>query len=79
MGTFWGVHGAHSEGWGLKTTQDHSQHVQDAKKLDRLDENNGAVAIELTPDDLKKIGAAASQITVQGERYPEKLELMTGR
>ncbi len=48
-------------------------------KLDRLDENNGAVAIELTPDDLKKIGAAASQITVQGERYPEKLELMTGR
>jgi len=48
-------------------------------KLHRLDENLGAVAVELTPDDLRKIEVAASQITVQGARYPEKLEQMTGR
>lgn len=48
-------------------------------KLERLDENIGAVAIELTSDDLGKIDSAAAQITVQGERYPEKLEQLTGR
>ena len=48
-------------------------------RLDRLDENNGAVSIELTSDDLGKIDYAAAQITVQGERYPEKLEQLTGR
>lgn len=48
-------------------------------KLDRLDENIGAVSVELTPDDLRDIEDAASQITVQGARYPEKLEQMTGR
>ena len=48
-------------------------------KLDRLDENIGAVSIELTPDDLRDIENAASKITVQGARYPEKLERMTGR
>ena len=48
-------------------------------KLDRLDENIGAVSVELTPDDLHDINDAASQITVQGARYPEKLEQMTGR
>ena len=48
-------------------------------KLVRLDENNGAVSIELTSDDLGKIDNAAAQITVQGERYPEKLEQLTGR
>jgi aryl-alcohol dehydrogenase-like predicted oxidoreductase len=48
-------------------------------KLHRLEENIGAVAIELTPDDLREIDAAASKITVQGARYPEKLEQMTGR
>jgi aryl-alcohol dehydrogenase-like predicted oxidoreductase len=48
-------------------------------KLDRLDENIGALAVELTADDLRDIDAAASQITVQGARYPEKLEQMTGR
>jgi aryl-alcohol dehydrogenase-like predicted oxidoreductase len=48
-------------------------------KLHRLEENIGAVAIELTPDDLREIEAAASKITVQGARYPEKLERMTGR
>jgi len=48
-------------------------------KLHRLDENIGAVSVELTPDDLRDIDAAASKITVQGARYPEKLEQMTGR
>jgi aryl-alcohol dehydrogenase-like predicted oxidoreductase len=48
-------------------------------KLHRLEENIGAVAVELTPDDLREIGAAAAEITVQGARYPEKLEQMTGR
>src|SRR3989441_519606 len=48
-------------------------------KLHRLEENIGAVDIELTPDDLREIDQAASKITVQGARYPEKLEQMTGR
>jgi len=48
-------------------------------KLKRLDENLGAVAVELTSDDLREIESAASKITVLGARYPEKLEQMTGR
>jgi aryl-alcohol dehydrogenase-like predicted oxidoreductase len=48
-------------------------------KLHRLEENIGAVAVELTPDDLREIDGAASKITVQGARYPEQLERMTGR
>jgi aryl-alcohol dehydrogenase-like predicted oxidoreductase len=48
-------------------------------KLHRLDENIGAVAVELTADDLRDIESAASKITIQGARYPEKLEQMTGR
>jgi len=48
-------------------------------KLNRLDENIGAVAVELTPDDLRDIESAAAKITVQGARYPERLEQMTGR
>jgi aryl-alcohol dehydrogenase-like predicted oxidoreductase len=48
-------------------------------KLNRLDENIGAVAVELTPDDLRDIESAASKIAVQGARYPEKLEQMTNR
>jgi aryl-alcohol dehydrogenase-like predicted oxidoreductase len=48
-------------------------------KLDRLDENIGAVSIELTAENLRGINEAASKITVQGNRYPEKLEAMTGR
>ena len=48
-------------------------------KLHRLDENIGAAAVELTPDDLREIDSAASRITVQGARYPEQLEKMTGR
>ena len=48
-------------------------------KLHRLEENIGAVSLELTPGDLRDIENAASQITVQGARYPEQLERMTGR
>jgi aryl-alcohol dehydrogenase-like predicted oxidoreductase len=48
-------------------------------RLPRLDENIGALAVELSPDDLNEIDTAASKITVQGARYPEKLEQMTGR
>jgi aryl-alcohol dehydrogenase-like predicted oxidoreductase len=48
-------------------------------KLHRLDENIGAVAVELTPDDLREIESTASKITVHGARYPEKLEQLTGR
>jgi len=48
-------------------------------KLDRLEENLGAAEIELTSDDLAEIESAASQIEVQGDRYPEHLEQMTGR
>jgi aryl-alcohol dehydrogenase-like predicted oxidoreductase len=48
-------------------------------KLNRLEENNGALAVELTPADLRDIDTAAKQITVQGARYPERLEQMTGR
>lgn len=48
-------------------------------KLHRLDENIGAASVELTAEDLRDIESAASKITVQGARYPEKLEQMTGR
>jgi aryl-alcohol dehydrogenase-like predicted oxidoreductase len=48
-------------------------------KLQRLEENIGAASVELTPDDLREIDSAASKITVQGARYPEHLERMTGR
>ncbi len=47
-------------------------------KLERLKENLGAASIELTPDDVNEIESAASTITVQGARYPEHLERMTG-
>jgi aryl-alcohol dehydrogenase-like predicted oxidoreductase len=48
-------------------------------KLHRLEENIGAVAIELTPDDLRDIESAASAINVQGARYPEHLQKLVGR
>jgi aryl-alcohol dehydrogenase-like predicted oxidoreductase len=48
-------------------------------KLNRLEENIAAVEIELTTDDLDEIENAASQIEVQGDRYPQHLEQMTGR
>ena len=47
-------------------------------KLHRLDENIGAVAVELTADDLREIDSAAAKITIQGARYPEALERRTG-
>ena len=53
--------------------------IPGTRKLDRLDENIGAVAVELTPDDLRDIESAAAQITVQGARYPEHLERLTNR
>jgi aryl-alcohol dehydrogenase-like predicted oxidoreductase len=47
-------------------------------KLNRLEENIGADAVELTPEDLREIDRAASKIKVEGSRYPERLEKMTG-
>ena len=48
-------------------------------KLHRLEENIGAAAVELTPDDLRQIDSAASKIPVQGARYPEELQKLVGR
>jgi aryl-alcohol dehydrogenase-like predicted oxidoreductase len=47
-------------------------------KLSRLDENDGALDVTLTANDLREINSAASKITVEGERYPEALQKMTG-
>src|SRR5207247_9762213 len=44
--------------------------IPGSRKLERLDENIGAVAVDLSPDDLREIESAASQITIQGARYP---------
>src|SRR5205823_2992248 len=52
--------------------------IPGTRKLERLDENIGALAVELKPDDLREIKSAISKITVQGDRYPEHLERMTG-
>jgi len=46
-------------------------------KLHRMEENIGAASVDLTPEDLREIDTAASQITVQGERYPEEMERRT--
>jgi len=48
-------------------------------KLHRLEENLGAAAVELTPDDLRQIDNASSKIAVQGERYPENLQKLVNR
>ena len=48
-------------------------------KLNRLEENIGATIVQLSPEDLREIDNASSQITVHGARYPEQLEQMTGR
>ena len=48
-------------------------------KLPRLEENLGAVSVELSPDDLRQLEAAASKIFVQGARYPEEMQKMVGR
>ena len=47
-------------------------------KLHRMEENLGAAAVELTGDDLSQIDSAAGEISVQGARYPEHIEKMTG-
>jgi aryl-alcohol dehydrogenase-like predicted oxidoreductase len=51
--------------------------IPGTRRLERLDENIGAVAVELTAEDLRDIEDAASGITVQGDRYPEDLERRT--
>jgi aryl-alcohol dehydrogenase-like predicted oxidoreductase len=48
-------------------------------KLHRLEENLGAAAVELTPEDLRQLESAASKISVQGARYPEELQKLVGR
>lgn len=48
-------------------------------KLNRLEENLGAVVIELTPDDLRRIDSVASKIPVRGERYPESFQKLVNR
>lgn len=53
--------------------------IPGTRKLERLEENLGAADVELTPDDLRDIDSAASNITVQGARYPEELERRVGR
>jgi aryl-alcohol dehydrogenase-like predicted oxidoreductase len=53
--------------------------IPGTRRLERLDENIGATAIDLTPDDLREIESAASEIKVEGARYPEHLERLTGR
>jgi aryl-alcohol dehydrogenase-like predicted oxidoreductase len=52
--------------------------IPGTRKLERLDENIGAIKVELTPEDLQEIKRAASEIKLQGTRYPENLEKMTG-
>jgi aryl-alcohol dehydrogenase-like predicted oxidoreductase len=53
--------------------------IPGSRKLERLDENIGALAVELKPDDLQEIESAISKITVQGDRYPENLTKQTNR
>lgn len=53
--------------------------IPGTRKLARLEENIQAAEVELTPEDLRDINAAADRIPVQGERYPEALERLTGR
>lgn len=53
--------------------------IPGTRKLERLDENIGAAAVELSSDDLREIETAASKITVQGARYPESSAKLVGR
>ena len=53
--------------------------IPGSRKLERLDENIGAAAVELKPDDLREIESALSEITIQGDRYSQALTKMTGR
>jgi aryl-alcohol dehydrogenase-like predicted oxidoreductase len=51
--------------------------IPGTRKLERLEENVGAVAVEFTPDDLLEIESAASKITVEGARYTKEVERMS--
>lgn len=53
--------------------------IPGSRKLERLDENIGAVNVQLTPDDLREIETVISKITIQGERYPSNLQKLTNR
>jgi aryl-alcohol dehydrogenase-like predicted oxidoreductase len=53
--------------------------IPGSRKLERLDENIGAVAVELTPDDLREIQSALSKIMIQGDRYAANLQQTTSR
>jgi aryl-alcohol dehydrogenase-like predicted oxidoreductase len=53
--------------------------IPGSRKLERLEENIGAVAVELTPEDLQEIESALSQVTIIGDRYPKDMARMTGR
>ena len=53
--------------------------IPGTRKLERLDENLGAAAVQLTPDDLHNIESASAKIQIQGNRYPDNLEKLTGR
>jgi len=53
--------------------------IPGSRKLERLDENIGALTVELKPDDLREINSAISKITVQGDRYAAEEKKMTGR
>jgi aryl-alcohol dehydrogenase-like predicted oxidoreductase len=53
--------------------------IPGTRKLERLEENLGGAAVELTREDLREIDAAAAKITVEGARYPEALQKLTGR
>jgi aryl-alcohol dehydrogenase-like predicted oxidoreductase len=53
--------------------------IPGSRKLERLEENIGAVAVELAAEDLQEIESALSKITVQGDRYPKDMAKMSGR
>jgi aryl-alcohol dehydrogenase-like predicted oxidoreductase len=53
--------------------------IPGTRRLERLDENIGSLAVEFTSDELREIGNAISKISVKGDRYPEDLERQTGR
>ena len=53
--------------------------IPGSRKLERLEENIGALAVELKPDDLREIKSAISKITVQGDRYPKDIARQAGR
>ena len=53
--------------------------IPGSRKLHRLDENIGSLAVELTPDDLQEIESAISEISIQGDRYPKDLMKMSNR